>query len=212
MLFPLEEIAPLGGIDGRLLVERVMERYIFRIGPDSNVPKQEIDKTGLKFESGQFGFNGERVNINDFTAYSDGIVATANTTERSEAFLDDIVKWLRIENGFRDFLSEPRRFFLSSIVIEFEGPLSHLLPSYQKIADSISKHLTTIYHADVPIGLARIDFEFDKSGESAGLSVPRIMLERRPGIPFKRERYFCGAPMKTAQHIEILEGIERDLA
>lgn len=212
ILFPFEEIVPLGGVDGPTIFANLIEKYDFKIGPDPKRSKEEIDRNGLKFERGRFDFNGNLVNIQELTAYSDGLVVTANTTERAEAFAEQVLSWLRAEKGFREFLSEPRRLFLSLIVVEFDGKLDTLLPAFERISNSISKHLTPIYGLKNPVDLARIDFEFDRLTENTSQAVPRFTIERRPGVPFSRERYFSGAPMRTQHHIDVLKSIEKDMA
>lgn len=61
------------------------------------------------------------------------------------------------------------------------------------------------------MNLARIDFEYDKVAEKSALVVPKFIIERRQGISFERERYFCSAPMRTRDHVDILEKIEKNL-
>jgi hypothetical protein len=38
-----------------------------------------------------------------------------------------------------------------------------------------------------------------------------FLLERRAGASYQQNRYYSGAPMKTADHIRLLEIIEREL-
>jgi len=39
-----------------------------------------------------------------------------------------------------------------------------------------------------------------------------FLMERRAGAPYEVNRYFCAAPIKTAEHIKVLELIERELS
>jgi hypothetical protein len=61
----------------------------------------------------------------------------------------------------------------------------------------------------MPMELARIDPEFDNLAENSALTVPRFIIDRRKNIAFARERYFCIAPLRTNDHIHILEEIEK---
>ena len=210
LLVPLEEFAPLAGIDVRLLFEQLSARYNFSKAPDLKSSREDNAKNGMRFESGQFKFKGESVSVFDVTAFPDGVVVNSSTTDHAEAFLDDAIKWLRNEMGFRKFSSEPRRIFVSQLVIEFDGALALLMPAYENISNSISRQLAAIFQKPAPMGLARIDFEMDRTIASS-TQYPLFTIQRRPGVPFERERYYSGAPMRTQQHIDVLEALEKNL-
>jgi hypothetical protein len=210
LLFPFEEVAPLGGADGVAIVQAVAQRYSFARPPDLSVSREEINKTGLKFEDGKFQFEGELVNINNLGVYNDGLNIDASTTERAEAFLNDLVGFLRSDFQFRGFTSHPRKFFWSQVVVEFERPLARLISGFEKFAFIINKTVASIYGPDTPLpNFARLDFEWDRTKNTAPNPVPRFYVERRLGVPFEQERYFCGAPMQTRDHLRVLEELER---
>ncbi len=210
LLFPLEEAAPLGGADGSVIIKALTAKYNFLRPPNWPAPREDLEKNGMKFETGRFDFEGSPVNILTLAVYSDGVVVDANTTERASAFLDEVITWLRSDFGFRDFITQPKRYFLSQLVVEFEKPMSRLVVEYEKIAQAIDSKLAPIYNT--PAGLvkfARLDFEINRAGLQAGL--PRFFIERRSGASLSQERYYCNAPMPTASHIEVLEEIERTI-
>jgi hypothetical protein len=209
LLFPLEEISPLAPIDGREVVESIVNRYNFKGFPPPNIPREEINKIGAKFENGLFSPEGHLTNIFDFTAFSDGIVVTSNTTESGSAFIDDVLTFLRERFAFRQFVSKVQRTFLSQVVVEFDRPLSGLFAAHGKIADLIANQNRQIYGVPAVMDFGRLDLELDKTASPLRLGVPRFIIERRPGVPFSQERYFCSAPMHTKSHLELLEEIER---
>ena len=55
---------------------------------------------------------------------------------------------------------------------------------------------------------ARLDFEVDKT-VAGQVALPKFILERRAGVSFGQERYFFVAPMLTADHLAVLEQIEK---
>jgi hypothetical protein len=212
VLFPFEEVSPIGGATNDLIVHNVAERYQFAKLPDLNVSRAELDKTGLRFERGVLKTASSKVNINEFIVFSDGVVLGAQTTEDAEFFWSDISTWLRAEQGFREFTTPPALRFLSQLVVEFEIHLATFIKHFEKISSSVSKILSTIYNTDIHMDFSRIDLEFDKVGNKSSLVVPKFMIERRVQIPFERERYMCSAPMRTRDHVSVLEGIEQLMA
>jgi hypothetical protein len=199
-------------VDGVLILEAITQRYNFRKGPDINLPKSEVDKIGLRFEFGSFEIAGILHNISDCTIFADGMVINTKNTDDADAFWDDLTNWLRAENYIRDFAEAPVLRYVSQIVAEFEHRMSQIMPSFDRISGLISDKLTQIYKTDVLVEMARFDFEYDKITAQSSLNVPRFIIERRQGIPFTRERYFCSAPMRTPDHLNILQEIENELA
>ena len=76
-------------------------------------------KNGYKFEMGQLDNGNAR--IVDFALFRDGIVITAATTDAAEKFLDDIMPYMQKEFLFRNFITQPRKYFQSQIVVELSG-------------------------------------------------------------------------------------------
>jgi hypothetical protein len=60
------------------------------------------------------------------------------------------------------------------------------------------------------MSFARLDIQAEK-GITANGPPPKFILERRAGIPFDKERYYSSAPIKTQDHITLLEEIERSI-
>jgi hypothetical protein len=174
-------------------------------------PQSEVTKNGIKFENGSFDLNGKISNISEFTIYTDGVVITSPTTEQSEIFWDDISSWMITENGFRSFAEIPVRRFVSQLVVDFNKPLERLIKPFQELAQIISERLGPIYEQKIPLGFSRIDLEYDKISDKSSVIVPKFIIERRQNVPFNKERYYCSAPVRTNEHIAILEKIERDL-
>jgi len=208
-LFPLEEVLPLSGINDRELIDAVTKRYGFLRSPD--LAKDDIAKDGYKFASGHFSFQNAVFIISEFSIFRDGLVVLAATTDGSEAFMDDVIEFTRRVFSFRDFETAPRRYFQSQIVVEFDRPPEKLLKTLSEITAAVSEPLSEIYGMEVPMEFARLDFDFDKmrSPNPAPQIVHRFIIERRLGVPFNKQRFFCAAPMRTENHIEVLEKIER---
>jgi hypothetical protein len=205
VLFPVEEVMPLGGMAASDVVNDVVSRYQFAKGPDLGLSREDLQKTGLKFENGHHTFQGQTTPIASFVIFSDGVVIDAGRTDDAEAFWDDLSNWVIKERKFRNFTIVPIRRFVSQIVIEFDKPLSKLINGFESLTRLVSEKLNTVYDAKVNLEFGRIDFA---SSDQVSLRMPNFIIERRLNIPFSRERYYCSAPLRTNDHIEVLEQIE----
>jgi hypothetical protein len=100
VLFPVEEIVPLGGLVALETVSDVMARYKFAKGPDLALSKDELQKVGLKFENGHHIAQGKTAPITSFVMFSDGVVIDASRTDDAEEFWDDLSNWVINEKQF----------------------------------------------------------------------------------------------------------------
>jgi hypothetical protein len=205
----LEEVLPLGGVNDRELIDAIADRYAFLKRPD--LAKDDTKKDGYKFASGGFSFNSSTFRIGEFSIFSDGLVVNAIATDGSEAFLDDVINFAKGNFGFRDFETSPKRYFLSQIVVEFDHSPEKLLKLLDVLESIISTPLERIFGMAIPMKFARLDFGFDKTSKPnpSPAIVQNFVIERRAGISFEKERYFCAAPMRTAEHTEVLVQIEK---
>lgn len=208
MLFPYEEVVPLGGVNDREIVEQVTSRYKFLKSP--SLLTEETTKNGFKFEAGQITVNGAVERITDFSIFRDGIVINSTRTDNSEALLDDVMNYMKDEFSYRDFITPPKRYFQSQIVVEFDKSPEKLIAPLAQISSVISEPLNEIYGQDIPMKFGRLDFAADKLKLSlrAPAIIHNFIIERRLNVPFENERYFCSAPLRTTTHISVLEKIE----
>ncbi len=206
ILFPLEEVIPLEGMNGPEAITKIQQRYEFLKAPDPAMTREDAIKTGYKFGTGQIPENRKKSIITEFAIYNDGIVADAKNSEIAEAFLRDIIHFMQSEFEFREFTTEPKTHFWNQLVVEFEKPLGRLFPSLGRISGAISRHLGD----DVSLNLARFDLQTEMPVADGG-PAPKFILERRVGIPFKNERYHSSAPIRTKDHVAVLEEIERSI-
>lgn len=206
MLFQLEEVVPLGGVSDPDVIAKIAARYRFTKEPDLKL--EELAKSGYKFELGNFMFHDANVRIVDFSLFHDGIVLNATRSDGAEAFLDDIISYMKSEFSFRDFITQPRKYFQSQMVVEFDKSPARLIRPLEGITAALSKLLADTYSVKVPTDFFRLDFDFDRTKNLVPNSIQKVIIERRIGIPFEKERYFCAAPLRTADHEAFLREIE----
>lgn len=211
-LFPLEEIAPLEPLDRGRLTAAIVERYRFKVFPAADTPVEEINKNGAKFQHGVFAFDSRRANITELAVFNDGIVVNANSTEAASAFIEDLLAYVRSNFGFREFTSKVRRVLVSQVIVEFDTRLAALVPIFKKIGTLISEETSQTYDVPIVMDFGRLDFLFDREKAGINYAAPRFLIERRAGVPFSQERYYCSASMHSASHLRILAEIERMLS
>jgi hypothetical protein len=148
-----------------------------------------------------------RANINELSVFTDGIVVETNTTDRSEAFLRELLDWLRKGFGFREFQLKPAVRFLSQVVVEFDQSFSPILKAHERLFNAITDRFVPIYGKSKSATLVRIDLGIEP--DAGGAQIPRFIIERRAGAPYNVERYFSGAPIQTKAHLDLLAEIER---
>jgi hypothetical protein len=207
-LFPLEEFVPVAGANSPSVVSQLAARYGFAQVPTITT-QESMAKNGLPFGMGQFELSGTRFLITDFVIFNDGIVAVAEKTDWAEAFLEDVTSWVKKEFGFRDISSGIRKLYLSTIIVDFERPLSRLLAGYELISELITSRTVTIMPDKKPMELARLDFEIDRTTLVGQAALPKFILERRVAASFAQERYLSSAPMHSADHAAVLSEIEK---
>lgn len=205
-LFPTEEFGPLGSGDGRTIIESVAQRYNFLHHPQ-NPTREDIEKNGLKFSSGQIYFGNESFNITEFVAYNDGLVCISPTTEPASEFLRDVMEFLKAEFRFREPSSPIKKVSISNIIVEFDESMNSMLSNQQAIAKIVGGHLNAAENTAFDVKLSRVELTQDRGPNEKIL--PRWTLETRVNIPFSQNRYLSSAAVPTQQHLEMLAQIER---
>jgi hypothetical protein len=205
-LFPTEEFVPLGGGDGSAIIQKVSERYQFKSQPE-NPTREDIDKNGLKFSTGMFEVAEKRAGIGEFAIYNDGLVAVANTTEHSNAFLEDITKFVIDEFQFRPPISPIKKVFVSILTVEFESAIANMLADQSALLSLIGGYLNEPQSTSHGVEITRLDFALNDTA-IVSAARPRLILEARQTVPLARRRYFSNAAMHTSSHLKLLGEIE----
>ncbi|MPY74887.1 MAG: hypothetical protein GEU87_11540 [Alphaproteobacteria bacterium] len=210
-LFPSEEIRPQNGLYIPRSAKAVQQRYGFVSTPDFSRPLEELDREGYKFAHGQFEHDGKEILIGEFGFFSDGISVTCLDTALSDLVWNDLLAWAQNTLGMRAFIREPRRYYRSQVVVEFDQKLAGLVANFAAIATIVQNAMTeTVAHRQ-PIDLFSIAFGMDVT-KIPGLTPVPFTLERKVGAPFEFERFFSQASLPTRVHIEALRAIEASLS
>ena len=183
----------------------VIERYRFQHFPPK-VPELGTESTTLSIGKWQ------EVQIDELSAYNDGLIVSARVDSGViDAFLDDVYDFVAREFGvIKVPIPGERRHYESSVVVEMDkrvpGKFDFLAGLYRDLADFRSAY-----------GHGPSDYtfgEFEAQSEGAGEGGRRPMafsLQRRINAPFDANYWFSSAPLKTADHLAVLENLETQL-
>jgi hypothetical protein len=102
------------------------------------------------------------------------------------------------------------RTYTSALVCEFDKEVESGLGKLSEVKRLLSVALAEAYGWKYESSLFRLAFNVDPTA-IPHLRNTTFILERRVQYQYSENRYFSAAPLKTAQHISLLETIEREL-
>lgn len=181
------------------LAQLVIQRYSFLKFPSAD----DLQKDTQTFAIGKFG----DVQINELSVYSDGIIVSGRcSTQKLEVFIKDLFEIVSDIGYSQSDIFEPEMYFESSVVIRARkdlaasfGPPSHTTALIQK---ALAKQTNANY---LPFAT---HFETDLTGPKSRRRPVRFTLERRVGTPFEKHVFYSQAPIRTEDHLTLLEQIE----
>lgn len=184
----------------------VTQRYQFQHFPDKIPDPSSSD--GVKLAVG----NWQGVQIDECTTYGDGfIVAARADTSVIEEFLDDLYAY--VEDTFGAVkVPKPteKRHYESGLVLEADPRVAAKFDFLQGLYNDLAS-----FHSDY--GLGDIDYAFNgfqieaDPSETTSNRGMAFNLARRIGLPYEANYWFSSAPLKTADHVNVLENLERQL-
>ena len=206
-----DEYTPVEGVYAPDLVFSITERYSFALPPAQSLPWSEVLDKGLRFETGKL-ILGETVEyIQDLVLYHNGLLITAYSTQAAEAFLIDFFQWGESSLGFRVSPSvHKKRIYLSELSVEFEQPVDETLHKLEVLIKGLERALKTTYEAHLPpVQLASLTLDYDKGASVSEFQLlAPFAIERRGNHAFTDDVFFCKAPLRTDDHIQLLETLE----
>ncbi len=203
-----DEVQPIGGFSLTELIRLISERYGFTKIPSIN----DAQTTGAVFGDGRLISGTRKINIQEMGILNNGIYATAqDTTTTADFILDDLLTWAEQAIGFRPPITKIPRKYDNGAVVEFETDIEERLNIFNELISSYNEMLASLYNEAVSVSFYKIGFAADPLEVKPSVNT-NFTIERRIGMPFYSNRYFCLAPLKTEMHIELLEKFERALS
>jgi hypothetical protein len=219
-IFDLQDLNPKGKDVLEDLVDWIKETYSFAVAPDLDKvmppPSKEttgnLSSSGLIFQRGRFQAREDSfIEIVSLTLFNDGIVIdTTSSTQEGDQFAADL-----LSRAAKEFVLayEPemirKRLYVSTLIVRSEISLSTVHPALAAFGERISKALANGVAPQFQFQLAGLAFwtEPNDSGVHKTFS-----FMPQAGKSLAEHRYYSEAPLKTEDHLRLLEDFERLLA
>ncbi len=212
-LVPIGEALPLTGVYLPDLCASIAERYSFVSSP-IQAPLNELQNKGAEFQLGKLQVGGEEHNIQKFIIVGEGFVASAWSTKVAIKFLEDFLTWASDNHSFRitpDTFG--RYFFLSQVIVEFEEPVDKIIRNFEALSNSVRETFRATYEVDNQFQFSSLSIDYDRTlvSDSKLNLLSQFNIERQIDQSFASNRFFCQAPLRTEDHIRLLEELEKRL-
>jgi hypothetical protein len=208
-----DDVTPRCGLLIRDLIELVGEAYQFSVKPQllPGVPPAFLQQ--LIFQSGALIKDDGKLAIIQLAVLPNGNMVTATTTDIADLVMDDCIARLDSEMGYRFASAKKRRTYLSNIAVQFEVDADEKIEAIGKIENLLTK---LILRPTMPFKFKRLAFGYGDVAQPGMISLEAVetsdfLIERRSSEPYTENRYFSAAPVRTSEHIELLEAIEQAL-
>ena len=185
----------------RHVATEVQSKFTFESWP------QELDEvdSGLEFRNGLH----KGVGIAKLGIYHDGVVVqSASNTDFLEELYSDFVTWAGATLGL-SFVEthQSDTLFESNVIVESSKNIASPLGLMVKLQKAVGNYFRENSNMDapfLPVGFV-LSPDLNKIG---GFKPVPFRIERRSGTDFSANLFYCTAPLKTSQHIELLEIVE----
>jgi len=206
--FLTDEIRPERSIYLPEVVGLTVHRYGFLKHSDVSVAPEK----GIKFENGRLDLGGgAEIAIESLDIFNDGFICVCRDTTDADYVLEDVLKWGMDALKMRAPHTTFPREYSSWLVVDFEKPISSILAKFAELRQLIRESYQRTYKRNIDFELQRLAFAYDplKGPQSANIG---YTIDRRLGAPYEVNRFFCAAPLRTEDHVELLRNIEAILS
>lgn len=185
------------------ICEQLAERYQFTTAPHSF---EELGGNKAEFKHGLF----EGSAVGALEVYNDGIIVESQSdTDFIDNFIADLNSWLEKDHSLSVIDTHTvNKIYESVLLVETEQDIfrpfnvySDVLPMIENALQDASK--LTVQYENFGLALAADHTQIP------GLKPMPFRFEKKEGIEFSRQMYHTTAPLKTKQHLEILERLEQ---
>jgi hypothetical protein len=203
----VEEYSPPNGVVFADLINTVREAFHFQQSPSFDISAS----TGQthQYVGGHFQSSSGIIPVAQLLMEPDGDVAFAANTDQCEAILAHLAEVLADTLDYRLAASVKRVSYLSNIVVEFDEGLEIHIENLGRMAGAVDRAMQPIERG---MGLKRLAFGrptlVPATTTIAALEAGDFTIERRVGHAFKENRYYCQAPLRTADHVRVLQELE----
>jgi hypothetical protein len=167
---------------------------------------EEMDlKQGVNFLRGFF--RGQV--LDKLALYENGLLCEARCDNSiCDAFLTEFLQWANAQ-GFR---AKPVnltgvRAYLSQIEVTSNASFERIFSKLNDVGVGVTKMLASYGQPASEYKVRGFRMHYDVI-ENPALGAPEFVFERRSGAAFSSNTFFASAPIKTAEHLKMLESLE----
>jgi len=202
-----EELNPSGRPIAHDYLKAFVERYAFIKWPTTADEILDVQNKGITFETGKFG----DVGINKVILFDWGVVVeTSASTDAGEEILQDILRWGAETFGMSNRLSLiTRRSYVSELVFSSDVSLPIISPKLRALSSKVTGLVGGYLGNSLPFELTGITLAFDSS-QSKQLYTP-FQIYRLADTSFSQNKYYSGGPLKTSDHVQLINDFEASL-
>lgn len=208
-----DDMLPRHGVLQKDLIALINREYEFNVSPSipPGVPPQPI----LIFQSGRFVQEGEKIPIFQINIFPDGVAISAADTNLADVMLEHLISRLDNDLHYRFSETPQMKLYASALVVKFDVEFLEKLTAIRILAGILNE---TARRPGPAYSLRRLAFSQGSAAES--MTFPSVLQAVPPDffieprvdtVSAERTRYFCGAPVRTSEHVALLERIERTI-
>lgn len=198
-LFPTMQLNPRGRYLGDVFAS-FASRYQFSKIPEGK--EISVSPLSLKFQDGVFQNASGQLIYASLSIHDDGLIAeTRESTQESDRFMTDALEWFSSEFDLPHHAElSINRVYVSELIVETKLPLSIFSDEFSAFTAKLRRGGTNGFGK--PLELTALHFNADPASTKAPAP---FRLERLADKPFKDNLYYSAAPLRTADHLELLE-------
>jgi hypothetical protein len=202
-----EELNPSGRPLAHDFMKAFVDRYAFVKQPTTADEILDTQNKGLIFELGKWN----DVGVTKVILFDWGIVVETNaSTEASESVLQDMLTWGAETFGLSNRPNLiTRRNYVSELVFSSEMSLPAISPKLRSLGSRVTELVSGYLGDSLLFGLTGITLAFDSS-QSKQLYTP-FQIYRLADTPFSQNKYYSGGPLKTSDHVQLINDFEASL-
>lgn len=202
----LIEIDPRGHLHAPDFFAGVAKQFGFQKFPQKF---EEYDtQKGIELAHGKW----DKITLDKLMIFGGGLsVDTRYSTEESEKFLHELLKWAAsaYDLQYRPEMIK-RKGYVSQLVFTTEGPLLNLLGDpVTKLSNRVTASLENAIGERIHYEPTGLWIGFDQLTRK--MTPAAFSIQRRTDAPFQENKYFSEAPLPTQTHLKLLQEFETDL-
>jgi hypothetical protein len=204
----IRQVAAIGNGAPRIdVIAKVKDKYKFLKAPErfqEVYPQNPLQP--ITFQGGKITINKRDVGIIQIQFVQNMIVVdTQTSTDDSDWIIDDYISTANAENPEAIVQTGPP-YYLSHVELNLERA-PELPPQFEEAGKTIDRFLADYGEVVPKFGYWGVTLNLDSQG--LGVLAPAFFaLERRVGAAFNAKVFFSQAPLRTKDHLVVLEKLD----